>query len=322
MTSRNYVFTINNPTGSEDFSTQPRIKLCLWQLEVGESGCRHFQGYVEFTESLRMAAVKRMPCFARAHLEARKGSRFEAAVYCTKTDGRLDGPWIHGYSGTPAEFIASIEQVGKKKDSARELEAIKSLLDSGASSLDVAEMNFSQWVRHHRAFSQYIMLKTAPRTTIDNVIVVFGPTGTGKSHFCQRFEPAYWKSRGQWWDGYNGHSNIIIDEFYGWLPWDMLLRVCDKYPLLLETKGGTVQFVGTTIVFTTNKDPTLWYDQEKGMLFETFARRVTEWIYMPEKGVSLLCKTALRFATLIKDLDSRSNLDYLMAEDAFKAKYN
>lgn len=282
MTSRNYVFTVNNYEEGW-YPRSNKIKLCIWQFEIGEQGTPHAQGYVELHESMRMAAVKKIPCFARAHLSKRGGTRYQAADYCIKERTRISGPYIEGYSGTPEEFVRSLEKT--PKNHAAELEAIKRMLDEGKTSLEIAESNFSQWVRHHRAFSTYQMLKTQPRSEIENVIVVYGPTGTGKSRFCMdQYPTAYWKSRGQWWDGYAQQQHVVIDEYYGWLPWDMLLRLCDRYPLLLETKGGTCQFTGTSIILTTNKDPKHWYDEAKGMKFETFARRVTQWIYMPTQN--------------------------------------
>lgn len=62
-----------------------------------------------------------------------------------------------------------------------------------------------------------------------------------------------------WWDGYEGQQVVIIDEFYGWLGYDFILRLTDRYPLLVETKGGTVQFVSRVVIFTSNSHPRDWY---------------------------------------------------------------
>ena len=78
-----------------------------------------------------------------------------------------------------------------------------------------------------------------------------------------------------------GHEVVIIDEFYGWLPFDLLLRVCDRYPLLVETKGGQTQFVAKVIVITSNSLPSNWY---KSAYFPSLVRRVTKWHVMPIWG--------------------------------------
>ncbi|KAL0152209.1 hypothetical protein M9458_051932 [Cirrhinus mrigala] len=46
-----------------------------------------------------------------------------------------------------------------------------------------------------------------------------------------------------WWDGYDGQDNVIIDDFYGWIAYDELLRVCDRYPCKVPVKGAFVEFV-------------------------------------------------------------------------------
>lgn len=125
----------------------------------------------------------------------------------------------------------------------------------------------------------------SPRNWEMEVIVLYGPTGTGKSKYCNdSFESPYWKQRGKWWDNYQHQETVILDEFYGWLQWDVLLRLCDRYPLLVETKGGQIQFSTKRIVFTSNTVPSLWY---KNVYFDAFVRRVNKWIYMPTLGTKL-----------------------------------
>jgi len=159
---------------------------------------------------------------------------------------------------------------------------IKEKLDAGKEEKDIADENFESWVRHYRAFREYRLIKTAPRNHAVEVIVCHGPTGTGKSKWAmESFPDAYWKQRSQWWDGYSNQATVILDEFYGWLPWDTLLRICDRYPLLVETKGGQVQFVAKTVVITTNAIPNTWY---RNAYFAAFVRRVTEWRSFPVWG--------------------------------------
>lgn len=65
---------------------------------------------------------------------------------------------------------------------------------------------------------------------------------------------------------------VIIDEFYSWLRYDFFLRLTDRYPLQVETKGGSVQFVSRIIVVTSNTPPDAWYPsiQDRG----AFNRRI------------------------------------------------
>jgi hypothetical protein len=102
------------------------------------------------------------------------------------------------------------------------------------------------------------------RRPVPDIVVLFGPPGSGKSKFCYDFDAAaYWKPRGEWWCGYENHSTIVLDDYYAWLPYDTMLRLCDRFPLMLGTKGGQVAVIPKTILFTTNTLPHLWYKESK-----------------------------------------------------------
>jgi len=165
-----------------------------------------------------------------------------------------------------------------KTNAELKMEKIKEMIDDGATDLDIAEYNFNIYVSKYPGILRYRLL-TAPKRNLEDpptVIVLCGTTGTGKSYWAKEHYPhAYWKDKNQWFDNYQGESEVIIDEFYGWLPFDLTLRICDKYPLQVEVKGGSVQFQADTIIFTTNKDPKEWWAK---CYFAAFKRRVTKWI--------------------------------------------
>jgi len=173
---------------------------------------------------------------------------------------------------------------GTKESTNCRLSRIQSQLSEGNSGAieTIADNEFDLWVRYYRAFEKYLMMKTVPRNYKTEVHILQGPTGTGKSKWAMDNYPnAYWKQRSNWWDGYYGQEVVVLDEFYGWLPFDLLLRLCDRYPLLVETKGGQTQFTAKTIVITTNMLPCNWY---KSAYFPAFARRVEKWHIMPILG--------------------------------------
>jgi energy-coupling factor transporter ATP-binding protein EcfA2 len=66
----------------------------------------------------------------------------------------------------------------------------------------------------------------------------------------------YNKTRGKWWDGYMQQRTVIIDEFYGWLKYDELLRMCDRYGYRVPVKGGFTEFTSRNIIITANRGPT------------------------------------------------------------------
>lgn len=98
--SKYYVFTLNNYTEEEtraieayaqeaqDNLDQHECTYIIIGKEIGESGTRHYQGYIEFSSRRRLTQVKRVPGLSRAHFEVRRGNARQAADYCLK-DGDL-----------------------------------------------------------------------------------------------------------------------------------------------------------------------------------------------------------------------------------------
>jgi len=148
-------------------------------------------------------------------------------------------------------------------------------IHAGTTEEEISQEHFSEWVRYRQSFKAYRILHQEPRTSKTEVTVIQGPTGTGKSKWCMdNYPDAYWKGRDPWWDGYEEHEVVVLDEFYGWMPYDLLLRLCDRYPLQVEVKGGKVNFSAKKIFITTNKHPRSWY---KDAYFPALARRVEAW---------------------------------------------
>lgn len=312
MQSRNWCFTVNNPDELLNFDDpiwNNQVIFAVYTLEKGEEGTDHFQGYLELRSSRRIAYLKtRLP---RAHLEVRRGTREQAVLYCVKTweGNTLPGygepslqvednststeavspltmtsllygqPIWYGLQSTAAEFLTLLKRPAKKKD---RMLKIKQMIEDGKTESDIANEDFELWVRSYRAFREYRMIITPSRSHDVEVIVLQGPTGTGKSKWAMdNYPDAYWKQRSIWWDGYSDQETVIIDEFYGWMPFDTLLRVCDRYPLLVESKGGQINFVAKTIIITTNAVPSAWY---KNVYFNSFVRRVNKWIILRTWG--------------------------------------
>lgn len=280
MTSRYWLFTLNNPTDLDtpDFS-DPKwknlVKLAIYQKE--KVGTEHLQGYIVLTQPRRLVWMKKN--LPRAHLEKRQGTHAQAVRYCSKEDTRISNPILYPSSLSLEDLLQCVE---KENSTLSNLNVMKTMIDNGKSDLDLADFDFLNWVKYNRGLTAYRLLKSQPRDHDMHVAVYQGPTGTGKSKAAMELYPgAYWKQRSNWWDGYENQKVVILDEFYGWLPFDLLLRLCDRYPLLVETKGGQRQFVADTIIITTNAMPNSWY---KNCYFPSFIRRVCEWHIFPVWG--------------------------------------
>lgn len=94
------------------------------------------------------------------------------------------------------------------------------------------------------------------------IVVFHGPTGSGKSRraWAEAGYDAYSKCpRTKWWTGYQGHANVVIDEFRGGIDIAHILRWFDRYPVSVETKGSTKPLVAKNIWITSNLHPLNWY---------------------------------------------------------------
>lgn len=249
---RNICFTINNPETLLDVETWPNCSYCIYQMEMGENGTPHFQGYAEFTGARTLAWYKNLPGLETAHIETRRGTGSQAANYCSKDDSRLDGPYEWG----------EMKEQGKRSD----LDMIRKKIQEKVPMKRIAEDHFASWARYNKSFDKYRLMIQEPRRWAMEIVILLGPTRTGKTRKAYEMagDDIYPKPPGPWWDNYSGEHTVIWDEFYGHsYKFTELLQVVDRYPLLVPYKGGFHQFTSKRIIFTTNQAPKDWYNGEK-----------------------------------------------------------
>lgn len=251
--SKNWLFTWNNPDyDQEQPNVWPDVRYAVWQHEVGDNGTPHFQGYVVFVKNMRLAALKKIN--ETIHWEPRRGTHDQAKAYCTKADTRTDGPFFFGEDDEPKQ--------GKRSDLEEAAEFAKD-----HTMAEVAETFPATFVRYNRGLAEYKNAITPDRTTATQLIIYWGPPRTGKSTRAQELWPdAFWLKRGRsgepWWDGYDGHETVIIDEFYGWISVDTMTRLIDRFPMQVEHKGKSTKFTSQRVVVLSNKPPTEWWSCE------------------------------------------------------------
>jgi len=279
--AKHWFFTINNPTeaDAEALGNLECVYL-VYQKESGDkTGTPHYQGIVGFEKQLRMNAVSAL--LPRANLSVAK-SVSACLNYCQKSTTRIDGPWTRG--DVPAHTQ------GKRSD----LEHIKEKVLAGTSMRQLASENFSDAVKYFRSLQSMVTMFQAPRDFVTKVYVFWGPTGTEKTRHAMKFPNVYkvhaiGKNGSVWFDGYDPsfHETVLFDDFYGGMKWTELLQITDRYPHLVQTKGGMVQFRPKTIIFTSNSCPESWY---KKMDFAPLKRRILTGgcFYFPKPGEILL----------------------------------
>lgn len=165
--SRYWCFTLNNPT-RQLFLDGRYPDFAIWQYERGASGTAHFQGYVEF------GSVKRLQYVARfigggCHVEPRHGSQVDAIRYCTKEEGRVDGPWRVG------------EPTADVRGRHTGLVAFAARLRDGVQLGEAARQDPSTYARNCRGLRE--LARLYHRRAWRNVVgfYLWGATGTGKS---------------------------------------------------------------------------------------------------------------------------------------------
>lgn len=253
---RRFCFTLNNYSEDEYRNivkqAEEQCSYAIVGKEVGEKGTPHLQGFFNLKDrkKLRLPGIKKL-LGARCHVENARGDDLANQKYCSK-----EGSFVE--FGTP-------QCKGKRNDLAKAAD----LLKESRSVAITAEQFPCQYIRYHRGFEALhsIYQNHEPRNFKTIVTVLTGPPGTGKSRYCYSEshrlagspDQVYYKPRGDWWDGYDGHAAVVIDDFYGWIKYDELLKICDRYPYRVPIKGGYRQFTSKWIFITSNKTIREWY---------------------------------------------------------------
>jgi len=268
MTSRAWCFTLNNPTEDEKNALSnclPDERYCVYQLEKGDSGTPHMQGYCYFEQRKSLRQVKTY-IGQRAHCEPAKGSPSQNRTYCTKDEGRLDGPFERG----------QIPSQGRRTD----LSEAAALAREGK----LGDISDETWVRYHRGLTAVHHRTLQPRDPDEpppEVLWFWGATGTGKSRAAhdksKEFNSVYWVSNGKWWCDYQQQEVVVIDDFRpDLLPFHRLLRVLDRYPYKVEWKGGGVWVNSKLFIVTAPHPPDYMFQEKTEEAIGQLTRRITE----------------------------------------------
>ena len=147
------------------------------------------------------------------------------------------------------------------------------MVKSGKRMKTIAEDCPTAFIKYHRGIGALKMHLQTPRDFLTTCEVFWGPTGSGKSRACSEAadsDDVYWLSNEMcrnstsWWDGYDGQTTVVLDDFYCWLPLNTMLRMLDRYPYLVQTKGGARHFLAKRVLITSNSDPAEWYRNVSG----------------------------------------------------------
>jgi len=261
--SRAWCFTWNNPTHRILFpdGLPEDMKYIVYQVERGEQGTEHLQGFIGLTKPMRLSGVKKLVFktpdgasvfpFQAAHLAKAKGNAEQNKKYCTKAEGRVAGPWELG----------TMPKSGDRTDLH---EAAEELMRTG----DIRAIDSAVFLKYASGCLKLAALAPPPRRDALKIITIVGPTGIGKSYSVHDLYPDVYcvnmGNSGLWWDGYTGQPAVMFEEFKGQVQLQKMLQILDPYPLRLEIKGGLVPARFTVVFITSNYAPEKWYRNEDG----------------------------------------------------------
>ena len=165
---------------------------------------------------------------------------------------------------------------------------------------DVARAHASTFVKYHRGLSAYALLiqPEVPRQRDVRVSWIWGPTGTGKTHWVQMYhETVFMVSAGRDpWNSYSNQETICLDEFNDaeW-PITTLNKILDKWPFELDRRYENRCAAWTHVIICSNLSPLNVYASAAPMLVQAFRRRVQNNVYyFPVRGCQPEDKDLLR----------------------------
>lgn len=213
-----------------------------------ETKRQHIQGYLAWDNPRSLKKFQQEINLKKFHYETARGTALQNKTYCSK-DGNF---WEHGV----------MPQQGERTD----WQAVVNHLDEGGD-IQSAVGEQPHLLPAIRALQTYKSLITKSTHRDVKIILLTGSPGTGKTRWAwENYPNLYSKPEGNWWDGYTGQDTILLDDYYGDIPYSQFLKVLDRYPLNLPVKGGFIGALYTTVIITSNKSFTQWYDENSSAI--------------------------------------------------------
>lgn len=265
--ARSCCWTLNNYSAHDIEQLRKYAPLCKYMVfgyEVApETGTPHLQGFVSWDTPRSLDKFKD-DISQKLHLEKTLGNPTQASDYCKYED--------YPVNQKPNKFeeFGQLPRQGERTDWCVALAQLK----SGTPVEEVVD-NQPQLLPCIRALEAYKSKCLKPKHRDVEVIVLWGDAGSGKSRWAyENYPDLYSKPPGKWWNDYTGQEVLLLDDYYGYIPYHELLNVLDRYPYRAETKGGYVNAQWSKVIITSNKPPELWY-KDHG-LTPALRRRITK----------------------------------------------
>lgn len=256
-TGKHWSVTWNNPT-HDVLETIAALEfndlLYVFQVECGDELTIHYQMYVQFPEIFAFSLVREIlqEFMPGCHIEKARSYRLTQA-YCMKEESRIDGYWTN----LPPE---EIEMIKSRYLKINRVQLMKDdILKNKQSLTYVSQEYFDIFLRSGGNIQKFFSMNMfTARTRPTNVVYLYSSNpGTGKSRFAYDVAQAcgsyYYKNSGKWWDLYSQEQVVVWDDFRASeYALGELLKLCDRYPYIVQYKGGSMHFNSRLLILTSN----------------------------------------------------------------------
>lgn len=235
------------------------------------TGTPHLQGYLELPKKIiGRSLMKKLP--KGTALICASGTWQDNLKYCSKTDG---SPFV----------IGDPKCQGRRSD----LDGIRLMIEDGADEKEIAQAGFGNWCRYNNSFERYRrLIKEERRNWMPEIWIHWGNTRLGKSkkvYDDNELKDIWpWNGNSKFYSGYDLHSVVLFDDFYGSISLEWMLKLCDRYPLIVNLKNAHCNWQPKKIYFTCNTNPKNW----KGWREEDIELRDAFWARVRESGGGVL----------------------------------
>jgi len=295
--TRGFCFTLNNYREGQIEKIRGFADQCdylIFGREVGENGTPHLQGYLHFKNPRSWNSIRKW--MTNWHLEPAVSTPLKNFEYCSK-DGDFE------------EF--GTRPVGERKRT--DLDEVKEMVKKGKPMREIVEVVSSyQSFRFAEGLYKYM---EKGRNWEPEVYWFYGPTGTGKTRKAFEMAPDAWVSArdGKWWEGYDAHEDVILDDFRGdFCKFHELLRILDRYPYRIEFKGGSRQLLAKRIFVTSCYHPSEVYKYATEEKMDQLLRRIKvlmKFSVGKDGTIDTEQQTAVILGRCLSDLDARGDKD-------------
>ncbi len=240
------------------------ITYLIMQHEHGaKEGGHHIQGFVT-------AATKKRPVTLGNQFQVKpeafqlmqkKSTPQKNRAYCTDNSKRLPDTEFFEYGSVPGEVpnkLDSMCDLVKSQGLKRAFESDPATYVRNYNGLKDLELRYKRQKIEERIERQV------------TVFVLWGDSGSGKTHFARHFDPESTfplpdidKGSRLNIDNYNSQRTLVIEDYEGEIPYKSLLKLCDIWNAEFHTKGSYDGGNWNWVIITANIHPNSWYDDRK-----------------------------------------------------------